>query len=99
MLRRTLSDPPHPPETTLIGVDDHRPKVKKLWKRKLRNGAEVEAQLWWDVAIEAVLEISVRASQAEDSIAEGIAAGILAALESEGVRPFDAIVAEEGEER
>jgi hypothetical protein len=89
MLRRTLSDPPHPPETTLIGVDDHRPKVRKLWKKKLRSGAEIEAQLWFDPAIEAVLEITVRASQAEDSIAEAIAQGVLAAIEAEGTRPFD----------
>jgi hypothetical protein len=97
MLRR-LSDPPHPPpaEPTILGVDD-RPKVRKLWRRKLRNGTEIECVLWWDVAVEAVLEITVRASRAEDTIAEGIAAGILAALESEGVRPFDAIVAEGAE--
>jgi hypothetical protein len=94
MLRRTLSDPPHPPaEPTLIGNND-RPVVKKLWRRKLRSGAEVEATLWWDNSIsEAVVEISVHASFAEDSLAEGIAAGVLAAIEADhGTRPFDAVV-------
>jgi hypothetical protein len=86
MLRRTISD--RPAEPTIIG-EDRRPVVRKLWKRKRRDGAEISAALWYDSAIEAVLEITINASQAEDVIAEALANGVLRALDLEGAKPVE----------
>jgi hypothetical protein len=83
LFRRTLSDPAEP---AIIG---RQPVVRKLWKRRLRNGAHVAATLWWDNSLsEAVVELTVNASFAEDTLAEGIAAGVLQALDADGAKEF-----------
>jgi hypothetical protein len=57
MLRR--HGPPVPSETALI---NDRSVVRRLWRRKLRDGAEVTATLWWNNSIGAVVELEVHAS-------------------------------------
>jgi hypothetical protein len=43
---------------------------RKLWSRKLCNGPEVIANLFYDQQVgDATLELTVRASQAEDVVA------------------------------
>jgi hypothetical protein len=83
MLRR--HGPPVPSETLLT----ERSVVRRLWRRKLRDGAEVTATLWWNNSIGAVVELEVHASFAEDTIAEGIAAGLLATLDADGAKDFE----------
>jgi hypothetical protein len=85
VLRR--SDNPPPAEPTIIG---RQPVVRKLWKLKRSDGAEVSATLWWDNS-EAVVELTIHASFAEDTLAEGLANGVLRALEAEGATPMEEV--------
>jgi hypothetical protein len=92
MLRR--DGPPVPSETALL--NESRSVVRKLWRRKLRSGAEVSATLTWNNSIStAVVELEVCASFAEDTLAESIANGVLAALDGDGAVPLEQSWAEE----
>jgi hypothetical protein len=84
MLLRRHGNPPPPSEALL---NEGRSVVRKLWRRVQRDGAQISAVLWWDNSLsEACVEITVRASHAEDFLAESLAKGILAALDAEGAR-------------
>jgi hypothetical protein len=55
---------------------------RQLWTRTLRDGAEVEACLWHDRALnEATVEISVRCARAEDTFATKIADAVRNAID------------------
>jgi hypothetical protein len=83
ILRR--DGPPVPSETLL----SERSVVRRLWKRKLRHGAEVSATLWWNNSVGAVVELEVHASFAEDTIAEALAADVLTMLDADGAKEFE----------
>jgi hypothetical protein len=75
-----------PAEATLI---NERSTVERLWARKLPTGEEVSATLWWNNSIGAVVELEVHASFAENTIAEALAADVLAMLDAKGAKPFE----------
>ena len=55
--------------------------VRRLWKLKLIDGAEVSAVLYYDSEIgEAVVELTVQAAAAEDVLAMSLADGVKAGL-------------------
>jgi hypothetical protein len=87
-MRRTFFNqgPPHV-EPTFIG-DERKPKVTKLFKLKRRDGVVVSAALWFDPAIEAVLEITVNASNGEDVFASEIGEQLRKLLVAEGAAPL-----------
>jgi hypothetical protein len=87
MLRRTFTGEPLP-EPTFIG-EVRQPKVTKLFKLKRRDGVVVSAAIWFDPAIEAVLEITVNASNGEDVFAAELGEKLRRLLESEGAVPME----------
>jgi hypothetical protein len=82
MLRR---DGPPVPSVTLLS---ERSVVRRLWRRVRRDGAQIDATLWWNNSLgEACVELTVRSAHATDTLAESLASGVLAALDAEGARP------------
>jgi hypothetical protein len=64
--------------------------VKKLWARKLKDGAEISAALFHDHRLgEATAEITVKAAQAEDDLAIKLADGVRNALDQHGAVPIE----------
>jgi hypothetical protein len=62
---------------------------KKLWQRKLTDGAEIRACLWHDSTMsEATIELSIRAVVA-DTLAANMADAIRNALDERGAVPFE----------
>jgi hypothetical protein len=93
-MRRTFFDAPPPTSTILSEVPVGRSEVRRLWKRKLRTGEEVSATVFLDVCLgECTLEITVLAAHANTLVAEGIANGVLAALDADGAVPLEAVEA------
>ena len=77
-----------PAETVLNeGQDEGRSVVRRLWRRVRLDGAEIEATLWFNNSLgNATLEIDVLCAHAADVVCQGIASGVLAALDAEGAR-------------
>jgi hypothetical protein len=64
--------------------------VKKLWARKLKDGAEVRAALFHDHRLgEATAEISVKAAHAEDDLAIKLAGAVRDALDARGAEAIE----------
>jgi hypothetical protein len=64
--------------------------VRKLFALKLRDGPEVHAAVFFDHEEgEAVLEVSVRACQAEDAVAEKLGTALRNALDKQGATPIE----------
>jgi hypothetical protein len=62
---------------------------RKLWQRKLTDGAEIRACLWHDSALsEATIELSIRAVVA-DTLAANMADAIRNALDERGAIAFE----------
>jgi hypothetical protein len=77
MLRRT----PTASETLL----SERSVVRRLWRRVRRDGAQIDATLWWSNSLrEACVELTVRSAHATDTLAQSLAEGVLRGLDSEG---------------
>jgi hypothetical protein len=77
MLRRT----PTASETLL----SERSVVRRLWRRVRREGAQIDATLWWSNSLgEACVELTVRSAHATDTLAQSLAEGVLRGLDSEG---------------
>jgi hypothetical protein len=58
--------------------------VKRLWKRKMLDGTEIDATLWHHSGLgEAVVEIVVH-SASGDALAESLANGVLERVIAEG---------------
>jgi hypothetical protein len=65
--------------------------VRKLWSRRLRDGAEVEAVLFFDKSLsEATVEITVRTSNG-DALAVNIANAVRKALDNSGAVSMDEV--------
>jgi len=64
--------------------------VQKLFARKLQDGSEVAATLFYDRALgEATAEISVRSAHAADDLATKLAIAIRKALDQRGAVPLE----------
>lgn len=74
---------PPPPSATLI---TQAATVRKLWKRKRADGAEVDATIWYHAGLGATLEINIHAAHGEAELAEGIADGVRLALDADEER-------------
>jgi hypothetical protein len=62
---------------------------KKLWQRRLADGALVEACLWRDVDLaESTIELSISGVPSEDTLATSIADAVRAALDERGAVPI-----------
>lgn len=58
---------------------------RKLWQRRLTDGAEISAALFHDASLaEATAEITVRSTHAEDALATQLADAIKNALDKRG---------------
>jgi hypothetical protein len=76
-----------PPALLNEGRDEGRSVVRRLFRRVRRDGAEVEATLWWNSSLgQACVEIDVRSFAAADTLAESLAKGVLDTLDAEGAR-------------
>jgi hypothetical protein len=85
MLRK--DDGPPLPSVTLLS--EHS-VVRKLWRRVRRDGAQIDATLWWSNALgQAVVEIEVRSAYATDTLAESLAEGVLRGLDADGAQEPD----------
>ncbi len=74
-----------PPPTPSISLISQASTVRKLWRRKRADGAEIDAVLFYHSALgEATVELTVRSAHAQDAIAEGLAADVLATLDMQG---------------
>jgi hypothetical protein len=72
-----------PPETALL--NEGHSVVRRLWRRVRRDGAQIDATLWWNNSLgQACVEIEVRSAHATDSLAESLAEGVLRGLDAEG---------------
>jgi hypothetical protein len=85
MIRRTFGGEELKTETCFIGPTVGRSEVRKLWKRRLRTGEEVSAVMFIDASLgEATLEITTLSAFSNCRLAEGIAEGVLQALDADG---------------
>jgi hypothetical protein len=92
-MRRTFFDPPPSAEPTFIG-EERKPVVRKLWKLKQRDGAELSAVLFYDSSLgEATLEVTTKTSFAEDMKAAEIAEQLRQVLVAEGAKPLEEVEA------
>jgi hypothetical protein len=83
-MRHTSFDPSSSAEPAFIG-EERKPVVRKLWKLKQRDGAELAAVLFYDSSLgEATLEVTARTSFAEDMKAAEIGEQLRQLLMSEG---------------
>jgi hypothetical protein len=93
VLRRTSFDPGPPAESTFIG-EERKAVIRKLWKLKQRDGAELAAVLFYDSSLgEATLEVTARTSFAEDMKVAEIGEQLRQVLVAEGAKPMEEVEA------
>ena len=76
-----------PPTETVLNEnrDDGRSIVRRLWRRVRRDGAQIEATLWFNNSLgQACVEIEVCCAHAGDLLAENLARDVLVGLDAEG---------------